>query len=173
MIRRFKGVQPQIARTAFVDESAQVIGDVVIGDHSSVWFNTVVRGDVHYIKIGRCSNVQDCSVVHVTGDKHPVSIGDYVTIGHRAVIHGCTIKDGGLVGMGAIILDGAIIGEGALVAAGAVIREGQEVPPRVLVAGVPAKVLRELTEDEVRRIDENWKEYVALKDLYLSGGRER
>jgi carbonic anhydrase/acetyltransferase-like protein (isoleucine patch superfamily) len=172
MIKRFKGVLPRVAETAFVEQSAQVVGDVEIGEHASVWFNTVVRGDVHFIKIGRYSNVQDCSVVHVTGEKHPVTIGDYVTIGHNAIVHGCTIQDGCLIGMGAIILDGATIGEGALVAAGAVIRESQIVPPRVLVAGVPAKVIRELTAEEIRRVDENWREYVDLKNLYLRNREE-
>ena len=149
MIKPFRGVFPLIAPTAFIEESAQVIGDVHIGAHSSVWFNAVIRGDVNYIRIGESTNIQDGSVLHVTTELSPLVIGDRVTLGHNVIAHGCTIKDGALIGMGAIVLDKAVIGEQAFVAAGSVVGMDQEVPPRTLVAGIPAKVKREITESDL------------------------
>ncbi|MCS6817530.1 MAG: gamma carbonic anhydrase family protein [Blastocatellia bacterium] len=169
MILPFRGVWPQIAETAFVEETAIVVGDVEIGEHSSIWFHAVVRGDVHRIRIGRDTNIQDGVVVHVTGGRFPVLIGDRVTIGHRAIVHGCTIGDECLIGMGAILLDGVVVGERSLIAAGSVVREGTQVPPGSLVAGVPARIVRELTEEELRRIEGGWRSYRELKEQYLAG----
>ncbi|HXF03940.1 MAG TPA: gamma carbonic anhydrase family protein [Blastocatellia bacterium] len=170
MIQEFDGKFPVIADSVFIAKNASVIGDVEIGEHSSVWFQAVVRGDVNYIRVGRYTNIQDGSVVHVDRETSPARIGDYVTIGHRAIIHGCTIGDHCLIGMGAIILSDAVIGDYCLVAAGAVVREGQVIPPRSVVVGVPARILREVTPDEIRRIEEGWRNYVELKDFYRGQG---
>ena len=143
---------PRVHPTAYIDDSAQVIGDVEIGEESSVWMSVVIRGDVHRIRIGRRSNVQDGTIVHVMKDTHPTLIGDNVTIGHAAVVHGCTIEDRCLIGMGAIVLNGARIGGESIVAAGALVVEGMQVPPRSLVMGSPAKVKRPLTDAEVADI---------------------
>ncbi len=148
MIRPFKGILPSVDASAYVDVSAQVIGDVHIGPESSLWMNVVVRGDVNAIRIGARSNVQDLTLVHVMRNTHPTVIGDQVTIGHSAVIHGCTIEDRCLIGMGAILLNGAHIGTGSIVAAGALVPEGMVVPPGSMVMGVPAKVRRPLTSEE-------------------------
>ncbi len=166
MIRPFRGIWPRIAETAFIEESARVIGDVEIGEHSSVWFHTVIRGDVHFIRIGRYTNIQDGTIVHVTEERFPVIIGDRVTIGHRAIVHGCTIEEDCLIGMGAILLDGVVVGKGSLVAAGALVREGTHVPPGSLVAGVPARIVREVTPSERERIERGWRGYCELKDRY-------
>src|SRR5436190_24383357 len=152
MIRSYRGVLPRIHPTVFIDDSAQVIGDVEIGEESSVWMTVVIRGDVHRIRIGRRSNVQDGTIVHVMKDTHPTTIGDNVTIGHAAVVHGCTIEDQCLIGMGAILLNGAHIGAQSIVAAGALITEGMKVPAKSLVMGSPAKVKRLLTHAEVAEI---------------------
>src|SRR5919112_2604169 len=152
MLRAYKGVLPRVATDAYVDESAQVIGDVEIGVESSVWMNVVIRGDVHRIRIGRRSNVQDGTVVHVMRDTHPTTIGDEVTIGHGAIVHGCTIDDRVLVGMGAILLNGVEVGADSIVAAGTLLTEGTTVPPRSLVMGSPGTVRRPLSEDEVASI---------------------
>jgi len=168
MILPFRGTWPKIAETAFVEESAAVIGDVEIGEHSSIWFHAVVRGDVHFIRIGSYTNIQDGAVVHVTGGRFPALIGDRVTVGHRAIVHGSTEGNECLIGMGAILLDGVVVGERSLIAAGAVVREGTVVPPGSLVAGVPARVVRALTEEEWRRIEGGWRGYCELKDHYLA-----
>ena len=148
MIRALKGVRPQVDPTAYVDMSAQVIGDVHVGPESSVWMNVVIRGDVNSIRIGARSNVQDLTVVHVMRNTHPTVIGDQVTIGHSAVIHGCTIGDRCLIGMGAILLNGCRIGEGSIVAAGTLVPEEMVIPPGSMVMGLPAKVRRPLTAEE-------------------------
>jgi gamma-carbonic anhydrase len=148
VIRPFRTIAPHVDPSAFVDISAQVIGDVHIGAESSVWMNVVVRGDVHYIRIGARTNIQDGTVVHVMRDTHPTVIGDDVTIGHGAVVHGTTIEDRCLIGMGAILLNGCRIGTGSIVAAGALVPEGMVVPPGSMVMGMPAKVRRELTPEE-------------------------
>src|SRR3954468_4597357 len=129
MLRAYKGRLPRVAADAYVDASAQVIGDVQIGAESSIWMNVVIRGDVNRIRIGRRSNVQDGTIVHVMKDTHPTTIGDNVTIGHAAVVHGCTIEDHCLIGMGAILLNGVRVGTGSIVAAGALLTEGTEIPP--------------------------------------------
>lgn len=163
----YKGKTPKIDPTVFIAPNAVIIGDVEIGEHSSVWFNSVIRGDVYYIRIGKNTNIQDGSVIHVTTDTFATIIGDGVIMGHNVVAHGCTIRDGALIGMGSILLDNCEIGECALVAAGSLVPMGMKVPPRTLVAGMPAKVKRELTEEELARMTENWQHYVDLKNDYL------
>src|SRR6187402_2749517 len=148
MLRAFKSVFPSIDPSAYVDPSAQVIGDVHLGPESSVWMNVVIRGDVNRIRIGARTNIQDLTLVHVMRDTNPTTIGDNVTIGHSAVIHGCTIEDRCLIGMGAILLNGCRIGTGSIVAAGTLVPEGMVVPPGSMVMGVPGKVRRVLTPEE-------------------------
>ncbi len=152
MLRPYRGRMPVIDPTAFIDGSAQVIGDVVLGAESSVWMYAVIRGDVNIIRIGARTNVQDGAILHVQHDTHPTIVGDDVTIGHAAVVHGCTVHDRVLVGMGAIILNGAVIGEDSIVAAGSLVTEGMVVPPRSMVMGSPGKVRRPLTDREVASI---------------------
>jgi carbonic anhydrase/acetyltransferase-like protein (isoleucine patch superfamily) len=149
--------------SAYIDDSAQVIGDVEIGEESSVWMCVVIRGDVHRIRIGRRSNVQDGTVVHVMKDTHATTIGDNVTIGHGAIVHGCTIEDQCLVGMGAILLNGAHVGTQSIVAAGTLLPEGMKVPPRSLVMGSPGKVKRLLTHAEVDEIQMYADRYVTYR----------
>ena len=167
MLRPHRGRLPRVHSTAYVDQSAQVIGDVEIGEESSVWMGVVIRGDVHSIRIGRRSNVQDGTVVHVMKDTHPTTIGDDVTIGHAAVVHGCTIEDRCLIGMGAILLNGATIGTGSIVAAGALVVEGMLVPARSLVMGAPAKVRRALSDAEVAEIQMYADRYVTYRLDYM------
>ncbi len=167
MIRTFKGVTPTVDPTAYIDQSAQVVGDVVIGPESSVWMNVVIRGDVHRIRIGRQSNVQDLTMVHVMRETHPTTIGDEVTIGHSAVIHGCTIEDRVLIGMAAVPLNGAHIGSDCVVAAGTLVTEGTRIPPRSLVMGRPGKVKRELTDEEVAEIRWYAANYVRYRLDYM------
>src|ERR1700684_1524507 len=144
MIRPYQGILPAIPASCYVDISAQVVGDVVLGENASIWMNAVVRGDVHWIRIGANSNVQDCSVLHGMRDKHPVEVGEFVTIGHNVTVHGCVIEDACLIGMGAVILNGARIGEGSIIAAGALVPEGTVVPSRTLWAGLSGKQRHEL-----------------------------
>jgi carbonic anhydrase/acetyltransferase-like protein (isoleucine patch superfamily) len=148
VLRTYRGVTPTVHSSAFVDVSAQVIGDVHLGAESSVWMNVVVRGDVHSIRIGARTNIQDLTMVHVMRETNPTVIGDNVTIGHSAVVHGCTIEDRCLIGMGAILLNGCVIGTGSIVAAGTLVPEGMKVPPGSMVMGVPGKVRRALTPEE-------------------------
>ena len=163
MLRPYRGQLPRVHPTAFIDDSAQIIGDVEIGEESSVWMSAVVRGDVHRIRIGRRTNVQDGTVVHVMRDTHPTTIGDNVTIGHAAVIHGCTIEDRCLIGMGAILLNGSKIGTGSIVAAGSLVVEGMEVPPKSLVMGSPARVRRPLTDEESESIQKYADRYAEYR----------
>ncbi len=158
---------PCIADSAFIEQTAVVIGDVVIGQDSSVWFHTVVRGDVHYIRIGERTNIQDLSILHVTHDTHPLVIGSDVTVGHHVVLHGCTIKDRVLVGMGAIVMDGAEIGEDCVVGAGALVTEGTIAPPKSLLLGFPAKVRRAVTDRELAWIRESAENYVRYARQYM------
>jgi len=158
---------PQVAASAFVDESAQVIGEVTVGEESSLWMNVVVRGDVHWVRIGDRTNLQDGTIVHVMRGSHPTEIGDEVTIGHAAVIHGCTIQPRCLIGMGAIVLNGADIGADSIVAAGALVPEGLRIAPRSLVMGTPARVRRPLTNDEVATIRDYAARYVAYRLDYM------
>jgi gamma-carbonic anhydrase len=168
MIRTFQGITPTVARSAYIEETAVVIGDVVIGEDSSIWFHAVVRGDVNYIRIGRRTNIQDLTIVHVTHDTQPTILGDDLTVGHHVVLHGCTIKDRVLVGMGAIIMDGVVIEENCVVGAGALITERTIVPPNSLVLGVPAKVKRPVTEQELAWIRESAQNYVRYARQYLA-----
>jgi carbonic anhydrase/acetyltransferase-like protein (isoleucine patch superfamily) len=163
MLRPHRGRLPRVHPTAYIDDSAQVIGDVEIGEESSVWMNVVIRGDVHRIRIGRRSNVQDGTIIHVMKDAHATTIGDNVTIGHAAVVHGCTVEDLCLVGMGAILLNGATIGAGSMVAAGTLVVEGMTVPPRSLVMGSPARVKRPLSDAEVADIQMYADRYVSYR----------
>lgn len=169
MVRTFQGVKPTIPKSCFIEETAVVIGDVVMGEDCSVWFNAVIRGDVHYIRIGDRTNVQDLCMLHVTHDTHPLIIGHDVTIGHNVVLHGCTIHDRVLVGMGAIIMDGAVIGEDSVVGAGALVTEGTIVPPKSLILGSPAKVKRPVTEKELAWTKESAENYVRYAGQYMSG----
>lgn len=171
MILPYNGRRPQIAATAYVAESADVIGDVTLGEHSSVWFGCVLRGDVHYIRIGARTNVQDGSVLHGMKDSHPVVLGDEVTVGHNVTVHGCTVESRCLIGMGSTILNGARIGEGSIVAAGSLVPEGVAVPPRSLFMGVPARFRRHLTEDDLAVIRRYAANYVEYKDNYLALAR--
>lgn len=159
-ILTYQGNRPRLAASVFVAPGAMVIGDVTLGEESSIWYNASVRGDVHWIRIGKRSNVQDLCVFHVTGGTHPLEIGDRVTVGHSAILHGCTIENGALIGMGSRILDGARIGEGALVAAGAIVAPGMVVPPHSLAIGAPARVRRELEPAERAQVTESSDLYV-------------
>jgi gamma-carbonic anhydrase len=162
----YRGITPRIHPTVFVASGAFIIGDVEIGEYSSVWFNAVVRGDVNSIRIGERVNVQDLCMLHVTHKKYSLTIGSDVTIGHNATVHGCTINDKVLIGMGARVLDAAVIGQNSLIAAGAVVREGMKIPEGVLVAGVPARVVRELTDGEVLQIGQSAANYVNYVRTY-------
>jgi len=166
MIRSFGGVHPQIHESAFVEGSAQVIGDVRIGEESSIWFNAVVRGDVYYIRLGNRTNIQDNSVIHVKDGSHATIIEDEVTVGHSVTLHGCYVERGSLIGIGSIILDDVRIGSHSIVAAGALVSPGTVVPPRSLVMGFPAKVKRTLTDEEVAGLDVFWKNYVRYTRMY-------
>jgi carbonic anhydrase/acetyltransferase-like protein (isoleucine patch superfamily) len=172
MIRSYQGRLPQVSASCYVDLSAQVIGDVALGERSSVWMNAVLRGDVNAIRVGSNSNVQDCAVLHGQRNTYPVIVGDWVTIGHNATVHGCVVEDEVLIGMGATILNGCRIGSGSIVAAGAVVPEGTVVPPRTLWAGVPAKLRRELGSQDRALILEYAQNYLDYTEIYLSDGLE-
>jgi carbonic anhydrase/acetyltransferase-like protein (isoleucine patch superfamily) len=168
MIRSYQGHTPRIPESCYVDLSAQVLGDVVLGENSSIWMNAVVRGDVHSIRIGSNSNVQDCAVLHGMRNLHSVTVGDWVTIGHNATVHGCVIEDACLIGMGAIIMNGARVGEGSIIAAGALIPEHMHIPPRSLVAGVPGKVRRQLEDSDRELILKYASNYLDYTKIYLA-----
>ena len=170
MLRPYRGISPRVHASAFIDDSAQVIGDVEIGEESSVWMCAVVRGDVHWIRIGRRSNIQDGTIIHAMTGTHPTSIGDNVTIGHAAVVHGCTIENQCLIGIGAILLNGAHIGAGTIVAAGSLITEKMKVPAKSLVMGSPGKVKRLLTQAEVADIQLYADRYVGYRLEYIGKG---
>ncbi|MBI4827920.1 MAG: gamma carbonic anhydrase family protein [Nitrospinae bacterium] len=170
MIRPWRGIWPKVDSTAHIEQSAQVIGDVTVGPESSLWFNVVARGDVHYIRIGARSNVQDGSVLHVTHDTWPLEIGDEVTVGHSVTLHGCVIEGPALIGMGAVILDGARLAPNVIVAAGSLVPERSHVPPNSLVMGLPAKVKRELTEKEIASLKVSADNYVRYRLDYMEGG---
>jgi carbonic anhydrase/acetyltransferase-like protein (isoleucine patch superfamily) len=171
MIRAHKGISPTIPASCYVDESAQIIGDVVLGEHASVWMNAVLRGDVHSIRIGAHSNVQDCSVLHGMKEKYGVFVGEYVTVGHSVTLHGCTIEDHCLIGMGSIILNGAVIGAGSIIAAGTLIPEKTIVEPRSLWMGSPGKFRRKLDEKDQEMILRYARNYLGYKDEYLNERR--
>lgn len=166
MLIDYLGKKPKLHKTVFVSEGVQIVGDVTIGKDSSIWFNSVIRGDVNFVRIGERTNVQDNSVIHVTYEKFPTIIASNVTIGHAAIIHGCTIDDFCLIGMGAILLDGSRIGEHSLVAAGSLVKEGFSVPAGSLAAGVPARIVRKLKESEIERLEESAQHYVDYAANY-------
>jgi carbonic anhydrase/acetyltransferase-like protein (isoleucine patch superfamily) len=166
MIRAYQGKVPEIHETAFVEDSAQIIGDVVIGPHSSVWFNTTLRGDVYHIRIGSFTNIQDNSVLHVSSGTYPTILEDYVTVGHSATLHGCHIRSNNLIGIGVIILDDVLIEENCMIAAGALLTPGTKVPARSLMMGVPAKRIRSLTDEEVAKIRKYSNNYLEYKETY-------
>jgi carbonic anhydrase/acetyltransferase-like protein (isoleucine patch superfamily) len=167
LIRSYKGIAPRIPSTCYIDDSAQVIGDVELGEHASIWMNAVVRGDVHHIRIGANSNIQDCSVLHGMLNKWPVELGDWVTVGHSVTLHGCVIEDRCLIGMGAIILNGARIGSDSIIAAGTLIPEGTVIEPGSLVMGSPGKVKRKLSDEDKASILVYGRNYLGYKEHYL------
>lgn len=167
MLKPFKGISPTIHATAFITDDAIVIGDVEIGEDSSVWFGSIVRGDVNYIRIGARTNIQDQTVIHVSSRTHPTVLEDEITVGHRVVLHGCHVESGCLIGIGAILLDGVRVGARSLVAAGTLLTPGTQIPPRSLVLGSPGRVKRELTDDELAYLDRSWRNYVELKGHYF------
>jgi gamma-carbonic anhydrase len=169
-IRTFRGKTPQLGEGVFVAENAAIIGDVVIGAESSIWYGTQVRGDVMPIRVGARTSIQDNSVVHVTSDFSGTEIGSDCTIGHNAIIHACTVEDFSLIGMGSILLDGCRIGTGSLIGAGALVTPGTIIPPGSLVLGSPARVKRSLDEQEREQISKGAKHYVELARAYLAGG---
>ena len=167
MLRSHQGIFPTVDDSSYVDLSAQVLGDVTIGEHSSVWMNAVLRGDVHSIRVGNNSNVQDCAVLHGQRNLYWVTVGDWVTIGHNATVHGCVLEDAVLIGMNATVLNNAKVGTGSIIAAGAVVPEGTVVPPRTLWAGVPAKMRRELGDADRELILQYARNYVDYTAIYL------
>jgi len=167
MIHAYKESRPVIDASALIVDSAQVIGDVVIGEESSVWFNAVIRGDVNHIRIGKRTNIQDGSVLHVTRKKHPLVIGDEVTVGHGVILHACTIGSRCLIGMGAIVMDASEVGDDCIVGAGSLVTPNTQIPPRSLALGSPARVMRSLTEEELRTVRESAANYVADIESYL------
>lgn len=168
LIRSYQGITPTIPKSCYVDESAQIIGDVVLGDHASIWMNAVLRGDVHSIRIGAHSNVQDCSVLHGMKQQYGVFVGEYVTVGHSVTLHGCEIGDRCLIGMGCIILNGAKIGEGSIIAAGTLIPEKTIVEPGSLWMGSPGKFRRKLEPQDQETILRYANNYLGYKESYLA-----
>lgn len=168
MIRSFGGKYPKIHHSAFVTDDAFVIGDVEIGEEASVWFGSVVRGDVNYIRIGNRTNIQDACVIHVSSKDHPTVLEHEITVGHRVTLHGCYVESGSLIGIGSIILDGARIGSRSLIAAGSLVTPGTVIPPESLVMGAPAKVKRQLTSEELENLSRSWHNYVELGRRYRS-----
>ncbi len=171
MIRSYQGKTPVVPESCYVDESAQLIGDVELGEHASVWMNAVIRGDVNSIRIGAKSNVQDCAVIHGMRYLYPVTVGEMVTIGHNATVHGCTLEDAVLVGIGAVILNDARVGEGSIIGAGAVVPEHAVIPPRSLVVGIPGRVKRELGEEDRKEILKYAQNYLDYTQIYLAERR--
>lgn len=174
MILEYQGILPKIHESCYIAPSADIVGDVEIGEQSSIWFQVVIRGDVNFIRIGKRTNVQDGTVFHVTRDKPPMKsapliLGDDITVGHRVTLHGCTIGNRVLIGMGAVILDAAVIGDDSIVAAGALVTKGKVFPPRSLIQGSPAKVVRALTDEEVAFMPMSAKNYTEDSARYLSG----
>jgi len=167
-IMDFKGATPKIHPTAYLSDDVFVIGDVEIGEDANVWFGSVVRGDVSYIRIGARTNIQDMTMIHVSSTFGPTIIEDEVTVGHRATLHGCHVERQCLIGMGAIVMDEARVGEQSIIGAGALVSPGTIIPPRVLAIGSPARVKRDLTDEELAYLDKSWRNYVELKNVYSS-----
>ncbi len=172
MIKSYMGIHPKIHESVYISEGAIVVGDVVLGKDVSVWYNAVVRGDVNYIRIGERTNVQDCAVLHNTYKKYPLVIGSNVTIGHGAIVHGCTVNDYVLIGLGAKLLDNCVIGSNSFIAAGTVVKEHFQVPEGVLVAGVPGKIVRDLKPEEIEKIKYSANNYVMYVSNYRKTGWE-
>ena len=168
MIKPYLGIHPTIASNAFLEDTAIVVGDVVIDSESSVWFNSVIRGDVHYIRIGHRTNVQDLSLLHVTHDAHPLLIGDDVTIGHHVVLHGCTIGNRVLIGMGSIVMDGAVIEDDCIIGAGSLVTESSVITSFSLALGSPARIKRPIKEQELNWIKESANNYIQYAKQYMS-----
>ena len=166
LIKIFNNIEPKIHPTAYIAEGAIVIGDVEIGEDASVWFGSVIRGDVNFIRIGARTNIQDMTMIHVSSKTHSTVLEDEITVGHNVTLHGCHVESGCLIGIGAILLDGVRVGSNSLVAAGSLLTPGTQIPPRSLVLGSPAKVKRELTDDELAYLDRSWRNYVELKKHY-------
>jgi carbonic anhydrase/acetyltransferase-like protein (isoleucine patch superfamily) len=166
MIKSFQNIYPKIDETVYIAENATIIGDVEIGAESSVWFGSIVRGDVNYIRIGERTNIQDGSIIHVSSQTHPTVLEDEITLGHRVTLHGCYIETGCLIGIGAIVMDGARIGAHSLVGAGSLVTPNTQIPPRSLVLGSPARVRRELTDEEIAKQARFWENYVELARVY-------
>ena len=166
MIRQFNNKKPVIAESSFIAENTSIIGDVIIGEESSIWFGTTVRGDMNYIHIGNRTNIQDNSIVHVTTDIAPTIIGDGVTIGHGAIIHGCTIENDCLIGMGSIFMDEAIVKKGSMIAAGAIVTPKTIVPENTLMVGIPAKPIRKLSKEQYNEIIERTQHYIDFSKNY-------
>jgi carbonic anhydrase/acetyltransferase-like protein (isoleucine patch superfamily) len=167
MIKSFSGTAPKIHETVFVADTATIIGEVEIGEDASVWFGSVIRGDVNHICIGARTNIQDMTMIHVSSKTHPTILEEEITVGHRVTLHGCHVERQCLIGIGSILLDGVRIGSQSLVAAGSLLTPGTQIPPRSLVMGAPAQVNRELTDDELAYLDRSWRNYVELKSKYL------
>lgn len=172
IIRPFNGISPKIDPSAFIAEGAVIIGDVRIGPGASIWYGCVVRGDVNRIRIGANTNIQDGTVIHVSREDFPTVIEDEVTIGHGAMIHGCTIERGSLIGIGAIVLDGAVVGAESFIAAGSLVTPGTVVPPRSMMMGSPAKVKKILGDDEVAQVQTFWQNYVTLSEIYMAEDKD-
>jgi carbonic anhydrase/acetyltransferase-like protein (isoleucine patch superfamily) len=170
MIRTYQGKTPEVPETCYVDESAQLIGDVILGEHASIWMNAVLRGDVHEIRVGHYSNIQDGSILHGMKEQYGVYVGDYVTVGHNVILHGCKIEDRCLIGMGSIILNGGVVGSGSIIAAGTLIPEKTVVEPNSLWMGSPGKFHRKLNKDDEAMILRYVENYIGYKKSYL---RER
>ena len=166
MIKSFQDKTPKIHETAYITDDAIVIGEVEIGAESSVWFGSILRGDVNFIRIGARTNIQDGTIIHVSRQTHSTVLEDEITVGHRVTLHGCHIETGCLIGIGAIVLDGVRVGANSLIAAGSLVTPNTQIPPRSLVMGSPAKVKRELSDDEVKDLERFWRNYVELSRVY-------
>src|SRR5215213_3416160 len=166
MIKSFQNLSPRIHETAFIAENAVIIGDVEIGEDSSVWYGSIIRGDVNHIRIGARTNIQDACVLHVTARTHPTILEDEITLGHRVTLHGCYVETGCLIGIGAIVMDGVRVGRNSLVGAGSLVTPHIEIPPRSLVLGSPARVKRELSDAEVKDLERFWQSYVSYRRIY-------
>jgi carbonic anhydrase/acetyltransferase-like protein (isoleucine patch superfamily) len=173
VLHEYQGKWPKLGARVYIAEGAQIVGDVEIGDHSSVWFNCVVRGDVDIIRIGRHTNIQDGSICHVMRNECPLILHDYVTVGHGAMLHGCTIESHCLIGMRATLLNNVTVGEYSIVGAGALVTQGTTIPPRSLVVGMPARVTRPLTDQEIAKIDEYARRYYEYKETYLAAQKAK
>jgi len=165
LIKKVEGKEPRFGKDCYFADNATIIGDVEMGDECSIWFNAVVRGDVHFIKMGNRVNVQDGAVIHCTYQKYPTRIGHHVSIGHNAIVHGCTIRDNVLIGMGAIVMDGCIVESNSIIAAGSVVTQHTHVPSGVIYAGIPAKKIKDISEElstgEIERIANNYVMYAS------------